>query len=282
MLTQAMPALVKALQGVLPPTAITQLTNALGNCQQPLEQRAPVNLTPTVNTNKDGTLNNQTWNPIDYQDLFNNVKNYIDQSVNYRAGDWNTTSYGGPTYDFRSTLNDYSNSYYQGPTIYNAGNSTFNDTYTNNSYVQNLYTVTINGNPAPGDPGAGGPPGMPGSGGPPGQNGANGDAGAAGAPGQPGAGGPPGQAGRDGVDGVNGLNGMNGMNGVNGVTAFIVRGRPDQQLVVTNVSTKRRAVDVVTGVTFDPDSCKLQFSTTTINDYQDITGEKQLLRFYTP
>lgn len=44
MLTNTMPALVSALQKVLPPTALKELTQALGNCNQPLTHRGPVSL----------------------------------------------------------------------------------------------------------------------------------------------------------------------------------------------------------------------------------------------
>jgi len=271
MLTQAMPALVKALQGVLPPSAVTQLTNALGNCQQPAEQRGQATFMPNVPTGRDGTLNSNTWNPQDYQNIFQNINNNnnIDQSVNYRAGDWNSTYYGGPSYDFRSTLNNYDNSYYQGPTIVNQGDMYSNNAYTNNSYVTNLYTTTINGNPAPGPAGPSGPPGMPGFGGPPGQDGRNGGDGA---PGVPGVGGPPGQ------DGQAGVNGMNGVNGVNGVTQIIFRPvnlnkttirtslydiiAPQKAVSVSGTITGKATVDVPV---FDPESCKSTSQTLTVD-----------------
>jgi hypothetical protein len=249
MLTQAMPALVKALQGVLPPTAITQLTNALGNCQQPAEQRGQATFMPNVPTGKDGTLNGDTWNPQDYQNIFQNItnNNNIDQSVNYRAGDWNTTYYGGPSYDLRSTLNNYANNYYQGPTIYNQGDTYSNNSYTNNSYVTNLYTTTINGNPTDGGNGVPGPPGAPG------------------------AGGPPGQAGRDGIDGMPGapgMPGMDGINGINGVTTVIFRPvnlntttiRQNaydliQKKATPDLSGKIEGTATVDVPVFNPDSC---------------------------
>ena len=292
---------MKALQGVLPPQAITQLTQAIGNCNQPLSQRAPSQFSPTIRTNRDGTLPAGTWNPNAYggqlltpsavlallqnrggaNDLvdrpgsdmysgnsgsnfyggdgyFSNyggdiVSQFMSGPSIYNAGDWVQSNYGGDTIDLRSTLSNQNQYYYAGPTITNLGDSVFSNTWTNNSYITNLTTETINGQPVAGDPGPAGPPGADGAGGPPGQNGVNGvGAGVPGAPGPPGRDGVNGNDGRDGVPGPPGeVVGGLGRRFNSEVITFLAPGGNGLRV---KVRPRKAFITFVTGVTFDPDT----------------------------
>lgn len=143
MLTQAMPSVVKALSGVLPPTALKQLTQALGNCNQEVSQRGDVNVSPDAWTNinnDNGVYYGDTWNGRDYGDIINNVNNDI-------------TNNNQNLFDFTTRQQFTTNNFYGGDTINNAGD-TFFDTVNTNNLVTNYITVN---NP----PGEQGPVALP-------------------------------------------------------------------------------------------------------------------------
>lgn len=159
MLTQAMPSVVKALSGVLPPTALKQLTQALGNCNQEVSQRGDVNVSPDAWTNinnDNGVYYGDTWNGRDYGDIINNVNNDI-------------TNNNQNLFDFTTRQEFTTNNFYGGDTINNAGD-TFFDTVNTNNLVTNYITV----NNPPGEQGPGGPPGDPGAAGRDGMDGLDG------------------------------------------------------------------------------------------------------------
>jgi hypothetical protein len=207
MLTQTMPALINALSGALPQNVIAQITQALGNCNQPITHRSGVNVQPNAVRNSAGSIINNRWDPAQYTGIFpnssqvsnlantlNQLQNIINTS-NYQF-DNSLHNYEGSQFNFPTT-NEFSISeYYGGPTNYFGGNTEFVNTVTQNLTTNNINTTTINGNPAPGAPGAGGPPGLPG---------AAGAAGQPGRPGFPGASGLPGSPGRPGRDGTPGF-----------------------------------------------------------------------------
>ena len=224
MLTQTMPAVVRALQGTMPPAALKQLTQALGNCSQEVVQRGDVNVSPDAWTNvnnRNGTYNGDAWNLNDYRNLITNGDLINNQNA----------------FDFSTRQAFATNSFYGGDIQNYAGDVNISNLNTDNITTVNL-TVT------------GGEDGDPGEPGPPGQPGVDGQ----------------GRAGRDGAPGF----------------FFGGRGRPDKQLVVTNVSKRKKSVRVLVGVTFNPDTCELQYAFKDINYLEDAIGEKQLIRFFAP
>lgn len=206
MLTSSMPGVTRALSGSIPPGAIQQLTQAIGNCSQPLTSRGGINAQPPaavgLGAAGPGAMGGGTWNPQDYINLIPTT----DQIINIvlpgydGPGAWNVTNYGGDNFYFPTSQEFTTNQYYGGPTFNVAGDTVFENTFSTNINVTNLTTETINGYPAPGRPGDTGPAGPPGRDGAAGLNGING------------------VAGEDGVDGFgfNGVNGVPGAPGANG------------------------------------------------------------------
>lgn len=173
MLTSVSPALARAMQGVLTPAQSSALLNAAANCAQPLQHRAGVSV-------QNGNFTGTGWNPADYPELFpQSDQPDVEAPGNggYRAGDWYSTSYGGPYFDLRTalnqTLNQYiANNHTSGPTFNVDGDSYITNLTTENHTTQNITTQTINGEPAPGTDGAQGPAGPQGGQGPAGAPGA--------------------------------------------------------------------------------------------------------------
>ena len=165
MLTQAMPAVVRALQGTMPPAALKQLTQALGNCNQAVSQRGDVNVSPDAWTNinnNGGVYNGDTWNENDYRTLITNG-DLINNINNQNAFDFSTRQ------DFAT------NNFYGGDIQNYAGDVNISNLNTDNITTNN---ITVRGEK--GDPGEPGPPGQPGAAGFDGRDGFDG------APGQPG------------------------------------------------------------------------------------------------
>jgi hypothetical protein len=162
MLTQTMPAVVRALQGTMPSAALKQLTQALGNCNQGVVQRGDVNVSPDAWTNvnnRNGVYDNNAWNQNDYRDLFTNGDLINNQNA----------------FDF-STRQDFATNNFYGGDIQNyAGDVNISNLNTDNITTNN---ITVRGEK--GDPGEPGPPGQPGVAGFDGRDGFDG------APGQPG------------------------------------------------------------------------------------------------
>ncbi|NBT75721.1 MAG: hypothetical protein EBT15_07100 [Betaproteobacteria bacterium] len=192
MLTQATPSIVKALQGVLPPNALKQLTQALGNCNQPLTHRGDVNFQPDWSQGNDrgvyGANGRTPWNPSNFQALFPQLGDsvFIDIAQPGTTIDGRTfTNYGGNVFDFTSRQNFNVTQIHGGPTIYNGGDTIFNNDY-----------------------GGGGGTGREGKQGAAGQDGKDGiGIGFGGPPGEPGAAGTSGRDGRDGRDGQDAVGG---------------------------------------------------------------------------
>lgn len=122
----------------------------------------------------------------------------------YTGGDWITYLGDTNTFDVAPRITENISHYYGGPTFQVAGDTVYDNTVTNNSYVENFVSnyVTveeINGQPVKGDVGN---PGFTGPLGPPGT------------PGNPAAAGPAGANGLNGLNGV-GIPGPPGMPGAN-------------------------------------------------------------------
>lgn len=181
MLTQATPAIVKALQGVLPPNALKQLTQALGNCNQPLTHRGDINFQPNYSVGNErgvyGGGGRAPWNPEDYRQLFPRPGEVrVDAG---RGGNSTYNNYQGNQYDFSNRQQFNVNQFYGGDTV--------------NNYER------------PGRDGAAGDAGA---------------AGKAGRDGF-GFAGPPGGAGRDGTAGRDGRDGRDGGGGDEGGGGFL-------------------------------------------------------------
>ena len=231
MLTQSMPALTKALSGLLPPAAIRQLTQAIGNCNQEVVQRGNVTMQPAAWTNANngagggpGTYTDNAWSPGNYPQIFNNSNTVNNNAYDLRtnieqAGNtfYNST---GPTFQDFFNANTVNN--YGGDVTNIAGNMIFGDTI-------------INENPgSPGQAGKRGESGIDGLNGFDGFDGFDGEAGqdglngGDGLPGASGFNGEPGNAGANGFNGINGINGANGRAGRNGFGFNGAGGPPGQ------------------------------------------------------
>jgi hypothetical protein len=178
MLTNAMPAVMRALQGSLPPAALKQLTQALGNCNQQLTHRGDISVRPdawSYANNSNGTYNN-------YPPSNNEYNQYVNNSAYNQYTDINNSYYNNATYN---TSIDYGD------------------------------TIIVQGGP-PGDPGQDGRAGRDGTDGSAGADGQAGAAGEAGPAGSPGAAGGNGRDGRDGGAGRDGAPGAPGGAGAAG------------------------------------------------------------------
>lgn len=182
MFTQSAPALVNALSGVLPPNAVQALTQALGNCNQPLTHRGAVNFSPpTVRESGPGYTNGGQWDPFQYPGLlpYADQANAVDIPGWESPGAWNSSNFYGDTFQFPTNQQFTTNQYLGGPNIYNAGNQYTSTLYTENHVSNNLSVNNINVSYINGEP-------VSGPSGPSGNDGLNGAPGAPGAPGQDG------------------------------------------------------------------------------------------------
>lgn len=287
MLTQAMPALTKALAGVIPPVALRQLTQALGNCNQNVTQRGDVQVQPNAwmnANNRNGTYSGNTWNAQDFPDLLNNIdgRQFFDI-----AGDQYPSSnsyYGDQLYNV-SVSNSYPQTFF-GDNI-SIGGDTFNTTNANNYYntTQNINYAgdTIDNRVTYGDVvttvggitqnfynGPAGPPGSPGAAGGNGRDGRDGGMGLTGPAGPAGPAGQQGAAGQNGRDGRDGRDGVDGGGGGGGVLL-----PPSEPLTyVREVIVRKRLynLQIPTAVNFDPETCtvSLQYDPVNIEYVEDV------------
>jgi hypothetical protein len=267
MLTQAMPALAQAMQGVMPQMAVRRMMQALGNCNQPLEHRGPVAIRPTTRTPENelglggGQGGGGSFGPGVYSDGGVWNQNLINQFTDVSQVFNNNSFIDIPTYNnYFNTLN---NNFAGDEFLFN----------TNANYNTNLFPTTIingvigsdgingiNGfNGVDGQPGVSGAAGLAGAAGADGAPGVAGPAGAAGAAGLAGAAGAAGAAGPAGAAGVAGLPGIPGLPGRNGIgggyklergaVAFIRVWRPQRELKAVTIQVPKYR--------FDEDSCAL-------------------------
>ena len=236
MLTQAMPSVVRALQGTLPPAALKQLTQALGNCNQEAVQRGDVNVSPDAWTNinnNNGVYNGDTWNENDYRDLITNG-NLIN---NNNSNDISNSYTNQNLFDFATRQEFETNNFYGGDIQNYAGDVNITNLVTNN-ITTNKITVT------------GGPQGDPGEPGPPGQPGADG------------------ADGRDGRDGVPGLP-LPGGGQFNQMPIRYLSGA-NPRIVITPSKSFRT---VVVGTTFDAETCEVRDTTVDLEILDSVTAE---------
>lgn len=218
MFTQSTPAVINALSGSLPENVIQALTQSLGNCNQPLTHRAPINLQPRSRSeNGPGTYGPGAWRPQDYYDLMPAASDSFAADVpGWGApGGVNNHNWYGDTFSFPTSQEFNLNNFYGGPNIFNAGDSYFDQQYTVNQTTENhttnnLTVNVINGRPVRGPAGR------------------------------------PGQRGGRGFDGNDGNDGLDGL-----------LPPPKNRPLVTGVRAKRAQFSVVTDVRFDADTCRL-------------------------
>jgi hypothetical protein len=158
----------------------------------------------------------------------------------YYAGDWNTTVNDNSVHIAGPTSNTY---YYGGDTVTIQGDTIFEG----DTIINNYYDEGGGGGGGGGPRGPGGPPGNPGQVGPGGPGGRDGNPGVPGAPGLPGGGGPGGRPARD---------------------IFITTVKESSEEFVKAIETQE--FEVVTGVTFDDESCTLTLATATVKGVKSV------------
>jgi hypothetical protein len=245
MFTQQAPALVRALRDVLTPEQLDRVTQSLGNCQQTLAHRGPVNLSPPagIGRNQRGVYGPGAWDPARYPGLIPNAGNFgfyeiggMDPPV------WNSGNKYASAFNFPTDQYFQQNQFFGGPQVYISQNASI-ENITNQSFDGDTITansITVNEFNGQDLPPAAGPAGSPG------------------AQGRPGA---PGEAGEVGVIPVGAFRPIRYLTGqrpsVNVTPKFI----PPR---VTDVWVRRAVTAVVpTAVTFDQENCAISFSATT-------------------
>lgn len=178
MYTQQAPSLIRVLRDVLQPEQLEQLTNALGNCQQPLAHRGPVALVPpaSLGRNNRGVYGPGAWDPAQHPGLIPTAG----QPGQYEIGGmqpptWNSGNQYASGFNFPTTQFFALNNYLGGAQVYitnskidNITNQTFQG---NTASVASLTVQAINNQHIPGSagpPGAAGQDGLPGAPGGPG------------------------------------------------------------------------------------------------------------------
>lgn len=124
--TQSMPALARALSGTMPQQAVRQLMQALGNCNQDVNQRGGVNIQPTYRL-QNGVASPGTWNPSQYQGLLPNAGEGdfivdLPDIPTYTNSPWNSVFYGGTQFNFPTSQEFAVNNFYGGPSTTIGGN----------------------------------------------------------------------------------------------------------------------------------------------------------------
>lgn len=252
--TQAMPALVQALSGVLPDTAVRGLLQALGNCQLPVQSRGAVSFQAPQQTIGganasfgQGLVQGGQWSPssvpagylptasqvsgllptgfLDPFQMFGGGFGVdIPQAPGFSTAPFSQNFYAGAQFVFPTEQQFNISNVFPGPTVNIGGSTSFNyaqgETLVFNNAMFN--SITIGGTTIGGGGGVpGGPFGAPGGPGAPGAPGSPGLPGTAGIPGVPGIAGPPGVAGAPGTGepgrpGSPGADGRDGRNGLPG------------------------------------------------------------------
>jgi hypothetical protein len=258
MFTQAMPAYANALRS----GAMFPSMQALGNCQQPLSHRGGVNFSPGPGKNDRGVYTSPVWNPSQYPGLFEGGPSSADfagVNATWNAGNRYDSQFFFPTDQFFTQ-----NQFFGGPQVHVVGGAQIDVLNVpalegGNVQVTNLTTQTFNGDPVVGPPGP------------------------AGAPGAVGRAGVPGGPGRDGAMPQGQFAPLRYLNGINPrvefvpepvaknhryvkdawLAPFVSVGVPTNAISGGSVTVSTVEVVVPTGVSFDPNTCTVTFSSTT-------------------
>jgi hypothetical protein len=223
------------------------LTQALGNCVQPLTHRGSLNIQPNVLGNRRGVYTGKNWSSSKYADILPTAGSEAFADIpGYRAGDWNSVNYDGSQFYFPTDNHFNTSNFYGGDTTNIGGDTNFQNINTQNMTVHNL---TVTGGTSGG-----------------GVDGRDGDRGEPGPPGDPGSVepiSPPGGGGQ-------------GQLGYPSETVRFVTGlKPggSGNPRVIKIKSTTSSVEVVTGATFDAESCSIQLATTTIDYVSEVNFE---------
>jgi len=146
MFTQSIPAVVDALNNVLPPAAIKSLIQSLGNCNQPLTHRGQVNIQPNANGNNRGVYSGNTWDPSAFKDILGQAGNGGFTDIpGFKAGDWNSVNYSGSQFFFPTDSYFNASNFYGGPTFNVGGPAQFETVNTTTLVTNDITTDTITG-----------------------------------------------------------------------------------------------------------------------------------------
>ena len=182
MLTQSMPAVIDALRSVLSPGELQNLTQALGNCQQPLSHRGSVNFAPGSPQQKGGVYTHGPWDP--QQTSLPSAASHGNVDIPGMQANWNSGNRYDSQFFFPTDQYFSQNQFFGGPQHYVQNHAHIEDLSTTtfrggDGGFQNItVNETINGEPVDvipgpaGEDGRGGRPGAPGFPGLPGRDGA--------------------------------------------------------------------------------------------------------------
>lgn len=287
MLTQTMPALARALTGVMPEAAIRQVMQALGNCNQPLEHRGPVSFRPSDQFRQTGAgvYQGGAWNPGDYQQLIDapnaiNNRGFIDTP--YTQNRWGDSSHQttnnnflGDNFLFNTNATLAANFFQSFVMLGQPGavgifpfQPAFNFQFTAPSLSFG------DGSSYYGRDGVDGAAGLSGVNGSPGANGIDGargrdgfgiigPAGPPGGAGQAGAAGRDGRVGFDGLPGLPGRQGRPGRDGIGGGYRVVAGLREIQRIPMQKTIAGTEEVELTwPEYEFDAENCKISLTNT--------------------
>ena len=231
MLTQSMPAVIDALRSVLSPGELQNLTQALGNCQQPLSHRGSTNFAAGGPPQKGGVYTHSPWDP--QQTSLPSSDSYGNVDIPGMQANWNSGNRYDSQFFFPTDQYFAQNQFFGGPQHY-VQNHAHIEYLTNNTFrggdggFRNItINETINGEPIAGIPG------------------------------------PAGGAGRDGRDGAPGFNGFPGRDGA------LPRGQFRDLRYLRGIAPRikfqpvaARLFTVVTAATFNAETCAVDVETT--------------------
>jgi hypothetical protein len=205
-----------------------------------LTHRGSLNIQPTIFGNRRGVYTGQNWSSSKYNEILPTAGSDVFADIpGFRAGDWNSVNYEGSQFYFPTDNTFNTNNFYGGDTTNIGGDTNFQ-----NITVQN---ITINGGINQ-----------------PGRDGTDGRDGERGEPG------PPGDPGTiEPIDPPGG-----GGQGKIGYPSETVRFITDADINAVHRTIKltltKGSAEVLTGVTFNTETCQLQLATTTINYVSDV------------
>ena len=172
MLTQSMPAVIDALRSVLSPGELQNLTQALGNCQQPLAHRGSVNFAPGSPPQKGGVYTHSPWDP--QQTSLPSSASHGNVDIPGMQANWNSGNRYDSQFFFPTDQYFAQNQFFGGAQHYVQNHShieylTTETIQGGDGGFQNItITETINGEPVAGIPGPAGGAGRDGRDGAPG------------------------------------------------------------------------------------------------------------------
>jgi hypothetical protein len=167
-----MPAVIDALRSVLSPGELQNLTQALGNCQQPLAHRGSVNFAPGSPQQKGGVYTHSPWNP--QQTSLPSAGSHGGVDIPGMQANWNAGNRYDSQFFFPTDQYFNQNQFFGGAQHYVQNHAHMeyltNQTFEGDNLTTNDITVneTINGAPVAGIPGAAGGDGRDGRDGAPG------------------------------------------------------------------------------------------------------------------